>query len=94
MSHRSIPLGSSQTTRGAASDHFFGSRLVQRDDDRPDVIKHRLEEYRSKTEPLIDYYETRGILRRVDGTRSAERTGSCRTPDEVTSREFHIGILQ
>jgi adenylate kinase len=50
-----------------------GSRLVQREDDRPDVIEHRLEEYRSKTEPLIDYYEARGILRRVDGTRSADQ---------------------
>ena len=49
-----------------------GSRLVIRDDDRPEVIRHRLEEYRAKTEPLIDYYDQKGILRRLDGTRSAE----------------------
>jgi adenylate kinase len=49
-----------------------GSRLVTREDDRPEVVQHRLEEYREKTRPLIGYYEKRGILRRVDGTRSAD----------------------
>jgi adenylate kinase len=49
-----------------------GSRLVQRDDDREDVVRHRLQEYRSKTEPLIGYYENQGVLRRVDGSRSAD----------------------
>jgi adenylate kinase len=49
-----------------------GSRLVQREDDRPEVIQHRLEEYRRKTEPVIGYYERQGILRRVNGSRSQE----------------------
>jgi adenylate kinase len=49
-----------------------GSRLVVRDDDRAEVVKHRLEEYREKTIPLIGYYEKRSILRRVDGSRSPE----------------------
>jgi adenylate kinase len=49
-----------------------GSRLVLREDDRPEVVKHRLEEYRDKTQPLIGYYEEKGILRRVDGARSAD----------------------
>jgi adenylate kinase len=49
-----------------------GSRLVVRDDDRAEVVKHRLEEYREKTIPLIGYYERRGILRRIDGSRSPE----------------------
>jgi adenylate kinase len=49
-----------------------GSRLVIREDDRPEVVKHRLEEYKSKTEPLIGYYEEKEILRRVDGDRSAD----------------------
>jgi adenylate kinase len=44
-----------------------GSRLEVRDDDKPDVIRHRLEQYHEKTEPLVSYYEQRGILRRVDG---------------------------
>ncbi len=46
-----------------------GSRLVQRDDDKPGVIKKRLVVYHDQTEPLVDYYDQRGILRRVDGTR-------------------------
>jgi adenylate kinase len=52
-----------------------GSRLTIRDDDRPEVIKHRLEEYHSKTEPLIGYYEDQGILRRIDGSRAADDVG-------------------
>jgi adenylate kinase len=47
-----------------------GSRLIQRDDDKPDVIRNRLRVYRKHTEPLIDYYDDRGLMRRVDGTRS------------------------
>ena len=46
-----------------------GSRLVQRDDDKPDVIEKRLNVYHEQTEPVIGYYDERGILRRVDGTR-------------------------
>ena len=48
-----------------------GSRLIQRDDDKPDVIRNRLTVYHEKTKPLVDYYEARGLLRRVDGTREA-----------------------
>ena len=46
-----------------------GSRLIQRDDDKPDVVERRLAEYHESTEPLIDYYDEQGILRRIDGTR-------------------------
>ena len=47
-----------------------GAELEVRDDDKPEVIRHRLATYREKTEPLIDYYEARGLLKRVDGDRS------------------------
>jgi len=47
-----------------------GSKLVQRDDDHPDTVKHRLEVYREQTSPLAELYEERGLLRRFDGTRS------------------------
>jgi adenylate kinase len=47
-----------------------GSRLVQRDDDRPDTVKKRLDVYHEQTEPLVSYYEDQGLLRRFDGTRS------------------------
>jgi adenylate kinase len=52
-------------------DDIDGSRLIQRDDDKPETIRHRLGEYHEKTEPLIEYYEERGLLRRFDGTRNA-----------------------
>lgn len=44
-----------------------GSELIVRDDDRPEVIRKRLETYHEKTEPLVDYYDDRGLLRRIDG---------------------------
>jgi adenylate kinase len=47
-----------------------GSRLVQRDDDAPETVKNRLAVYHDQTEPLINYYEDQGLLRRFDGTRS------------------------
>ena len=47
-----------------------GSRLVQRDDDRPETVRNRLEVYHAQTAPLIAYYEDKGLLRRFDGTRS------------------------
>jgi len=47
-----------------------GSRLVQREDDKPKTVKHRLDVYHEQTAPLIAYYEDRGLLRRFDGTRS------------------------
>ncbi len=45
-----------------------GSELIVRDDDKPEVIRHRLEQYHTKTEPLVDYYDQRSVLRRLDGT--------------------------
>lgn len=51
-----------------------GSPLIQRDDDREETIKHRLEVFHDQTEPLVDYYEGQSLLRRFDGSRS---------PDEV-----------
>ena len=54
-----------------------GSRLVQREDDKEETIRKRLRVYHSQTEPLIDYYDRAGLLRRFDGTRD---------PDEVHAR--------
>lgn len=45
-----------------------GSELVQREDDKPETVKNRLSVYHDQTQPLIDYYETKGVLRSVDGT--------------------------
>lgn len=47
-----------------------GSRLIQRDDDKEETIRRRLEVYSRQTAPLIDYYESAGLLRRFDGQRN------------------------
>lgn len=47
-----------------------GSRLIQRDDDREETVRRRLEVYSRQTIPLIDYYESAGLLRRFDGQRN------------------------
>jgi adenylate kinase len=41
-------------------------------DDREDVIRERLRVYREKTQPLVEYYRTRGLLREVDGNRAVD----------------------
>jgi adenylate kinase len=52
-----------------------GARLEIRDDDKPEVIQHRLEQYHEKTEPLISYYEGHGLLKRVDGALPPDDVG-------------------
>lgn len=44
------------------------SALVLRDDDRPETVQNRLKVYHDQTQPLIDFYEKKGVLRSVDGT--------------------------
>jgi adenylate kinase len=46
-----------------------GSRLIQREDDKEETIRRRLEVYAKQTAPLIDYYKEAGLLRRFDGQR-------------------------
>ena len=52
-----------------------GARLMVRDDDKPDVIANRLETYHEQTEPLVSYYQERGILKRVDGSQAPDEVG-------------------
>jgi adenylate kinase len=49
-----------------------GAPLEIRDDDKPEVIRHRLEQYQEKTAPLIGFYEDDGVLMRVDGDQDPE----------------------
>lgn len=49
-----------------------GGKVCVRDDDRPETIKKRLETYYSQTQPLIDFYDSRGILRTMDNNCSIE----------------------
>ncbi len=44
-----------------------GGELFQRDDDKPEAVRQRLQVYRAQTSPLVEYYRQRGILREVDG---------------------------
>ena len=46
-----------------------GSRLEQREDDKPDTVKHRLDVYHDQTSPLVEHYDDQGVLRRFDGKR-------------------------
>ena len=58
-----------------------GGTLEQRADDREEVVRARLSEYRAKTAPLISFYEQRGLLVTVDGLG---------TPDAVEARIEHV----
>ena len=46
-----------------------GSELIQREDDRPETLKRRLQVYHEQTRPLVDHYDESGLLRRFDGQR-------------------------
>jgi adenylate kinase len=47
-----------------------GSPLIQREDDKPETIRKRLAVYHDQTEPLVEFYEARELLRRFDGSRT------------------------
>lgn len=60
-----------------------GGKLILRDDDKPETVVKRLKVYHEQTQPLIEYYKAKGILRSVDGTKDAD----------VTFEEI-VGILE
>jgi adenylate kinase len=45
-----------------------GSKLILRDDDKPETVQNRLKVYHDQTQPLIEFYEKKGVLKEVDGT--------------------------
>lgn len=49
-----------------------GGKLVQRDDDRPEIVKERFAAYERQTKPLSEYYRTHGVLKPVDGAQSVD----------------------
>jgi adenylate kinase len=51
---------------------FCDGPLVRRNDDDPDVLQKRLQEFNSKTQPLADFYGKTGILHRIDGNRDRD----------------------
>ncbi len=60
-----------------------GGTLVTRSDDNAETVKHRLDVYHSQTAPVIDYYNKKGIVSEIDGSRDIE----------VVSSEL-IGLLE
>jgi adenylate kinase len=52
---------------------FDGSELYQREDDRPETVKHRIRVYEQQTRPLIEYYRERGILVKINGNQAIEQ---------------------
>jgi adenylate kinase len=61
-----------------------GGKLVQRADDRPEVVKERLASYERKTKPLTDYYRKRGVFEELDASASVEEVG--RALNEILKR--------
>jgi len=53
-----------------------GAQLYQRDDDKEETVRKRLDVYRSQTQPLIEYYREKGILKDFDGNRPIEEISS------------------
>ena len=53
--------------RAAGKCDVCGAALIQRSDDRPETVRHRLEVYEKDTAPLLDYYRKRGVLQEVPG---------------------------
>ena len=49
-----------------------GENLILRDDDKPETVKKRLDVYHAQTQPLIDYYTEKNVLKSVDGTKDME----------------------
>ncbi|WP_299438008.1 adenylate kinase [uncultured Rhodospira sp.] len=65
-------------------DHCGSTEFIRRSDDSPETVKDRLASYHEQTEPLLPFYEERGLLKLVDGTRSM---------DEVTAEmERVLGV--
>ncbi len=51
-----------------------GTALVQREDDKEEVIRRRFAEYEAKTKPLVEYYDKKGLLVRIDGTGTPQQS--------------------
>lgn len=64
---------------GKCDDEACTAELITRDDDKPETVRHRLATYQEATAPLIECYDRRGLLIRIDGSG---------TPDEVRARLF------
>ncbi|MDY6873102.1 MAG: adenylate kinase [Chloroflexota bacterium] len=53
-------------------DDIDGTQLYQREDDKPETVRRRIDVYNEQTAPLIDYYREKGLLAEIDGTQPIE----------------------
>lgn len=65
---------------------FDGSELYQREDDKPDTVKHRITVYEEQTQPLVDYYHQRELLVEIDGNQPIDQV----TDDLVQLLELDV----
>jgi len=63
-----------------------GGELYQREDDKEEVIRNRLKVYHKQTEPIIKYYEEKGVLVNIDGNKSIEEVWN-QIKEVITSRQ-------
>ena len=54
-------------------DDITGEKLVQREDDKEEIVQSRLNTYHELTEPLVRYYQKQGIIKAIDGAGSPEK---------------------
>jgi adenylate kinase len=62
----------SKPPREAGLCDVCSTRLIVREDDQPETVRKRLQEYVEKTAPLLEYYSSKGIVRKVDATGDVE----------------------
>lgn len=62
-----------------------GSKLYQRSDDNLEAFKNRYKMYNEKTKPIIEYYEKKGVLKKVDGNNTPEEV--FKMVDEIISKD-------
>lgn len=63
-----------------------GGELYQRDDDREEVVRRRLEVYAAQTAPLVEHYRSKGLLKRLDGQKNIDQV-----TDQITEAIQGIG---
>jgi adenylate kinase len=57
-------------------DDIDGSQLFQREDDKPETVRHRIKVYTEQTAPLINYYRQKGLLVEIDGTQPIDEVAT------------------
>merc|ERR1712048_1324519 len=64
-------------------DDETGEELIQRDDDKPEVVRERLKMYDAQTLPLLDFYKSKGVLKEFDGSDHPELVAKDRRSDAI-----------